>query len=85
MADQDNTTDGVDSTNLNISESADKIRLETQVKRGEGTRDEDRLKVKVKGSDPEDTAARLAETLAELDQQGVADTLRDTQAGASDD
>lgn len=74
-----------DQTNHNISESADKIRLETQVKRGDGTRDEDRLKVKVKGSNPGQTAQRLAETLAELENVGVAETLRETQPGSNDE
>jgi len=44
-----------------ISETADKIVLKTQVKRGQGTRDQDKLDVKVKGSDPAETAARLNE------------------------
>jgi len=73
-----------DETRLNISESADKIRLETQVKRGDGTRDEDRTKVKVKGDDPDETAARLAATLDALESHGVAETLRGTQPGAED-
>jgi hypothetical protein len=74
-----------DTTNLNVSESADKIRLETQVKRGDGTRDEDRIKVKIKGDSPGKTAQRLAETLDELESVGVADTLRNTQPGADDE
>ena len=64
----------------NLNESADKIRLETQVKRGEGTRDEDRMKVKVRGDDPDATAARLRETLDALAAEGVATELRNTRA-----
>ena len=68
-------------TTWRISESADKITLKTNVKRGSGTRDQDKLTVKVKGSNAEDTAAQLAATLDALEQEGVVKTLRDTQAG----
>jgi len=71
--------------NHTVNESADKIVLKTQVKRGDGTRDQDRLDVKVKGDSPEATAEKLAETLAALETEGVADTLRDTQPGADDE
>ena len=64
-----------------LSESKDKVRLETQVKRGDSTRDEDRIKVKIKGSNPEDTAAKLANTLDALEAEGIANTLRETQPG----
>ena len=73
-------TDGTTETNHNLNESADKIRLETQVKRGEGTRDEDRMKVKVRGDDPDATAARLRETLDALADEDVATELRNTRA-----
>jgi len=63
----------------NVSESADKIELHTKVKRGTGTRDQDTVKVKVKGDDPDDAAAKLAATLDALDAEGVTDTLRNTQ------
>ena len=66
-------------TRHTISESADKIRLDTKVKRGSGTRDQDEVKVSIKGNDPDETAERLAATLAALDEHGVADTLRETQ------
>lgn len=59
-------TDDADETHLNISESADKIRVETQVKRGTGTRDQDTIKVKVKGNDPDDVVDRLNATVAKL-------------------
>jgi len=68
----------------NISESADKIRVETQVKRGSGTRDEDRIKVKVKGDDPGDVVERLNATIENLHETG--DELRELQpAEESDD
>jgi len=68
-----------DNTQHTVSESADKIVLKTNVKRGNGTRDQDKLDVKVKGAHPEATAEKLADTLAALEEQGVANTLRKTQ------
>jgi len=79
MSDNDNTE-----TRRSISESADKITLKTSVKRGGGTRDQDKLDVKVKGADPEQTAQKLAETLDALAKNGVANTLRETQPGGDD-
>lgn len=70
-------TDDYDNTNLNVSESADKIRVETQVKRGGGTRDEDRIKVKVKGDDPADVVKKLNRTVELL--EFTADDLRAIQ------
>lgn len=70
-----------DNTQHTVSESADKIVLKAEAKRGTGTRDEDKVKLKIKGNDPEDTAAKLADTLAALESEGVADTLRATQPG----
>ena len=67
-----------------VSESADKIVLKTNVKRGSGTRDQDKIDVKIKGSDPEDTAAKLADTLDALEAEGIASTLRETQPGEND-
>ena len=64
-----------------VSESADKIVLKTNVKRGSGTRDEDKIDVKIKGSNPEDTAEKLRETLDALEAEGIANTLRETQPG----
>ena len=58
-------------------ESADKIRVETQVKRGEGTRDEDRIKIKVRGDEPSDVVEKLNETIEQL--HGTADELRGMQ------
>ena len=67
-----------------VSESADKIVLKTNVKRGSGTRDQDKIDVKIKGSDAEDTAAKLADTLDALEAEGIASTLRETQPGEND-
>jgi len=67
-------------TTHHVNESADKITLKTNVKRGSGTRDQDKLTVKVKDDDPEAAAAKLAATLTELEEHGVTATLRKTQA-----
>ena len=61
----------------NISESADKIRVETKVKRGSGTRDQDTIKVKVKGDEASEVVTQLNETVALL--QDTADELRGLQ------
>ena len=66
-------------TTHNVTESADKVTLTTKCKRGTATRDQDTVKVKVKGDDPDDAAAKLAATLDALDAEGVTDTLRATQ------
>ena len=70
--------------NHNVNESADKITLTTKVKRGTGTRDQDEIRLKVKGENPEDTAAKLAQTLDALEAACVADTLRNTQPEADE-
>jgi len=66
-----------------VRESADKIRVETQVKRGNGTRDEDRIKVKVRGDDPDDVVAQLNATVANL--RETADAVRSIQPESEDD
>ena len=73
-------TDDID-TRRTISESADKITLKTNVKRGTGTRDQDKLSVKIKGDDPDETAKRMADTLAALQEQGVSQFVRGIQPG----
>jgi hypothetical protein len=73
-----------DNTQHTVSESADKIVLKTDVKRGSATRDQDKISVKCKGADPEATAEKLADTLAALEAQGVANTLRETQPEESE-
>lgn len=65
--------------NKNISESADKIRLKTQLKRGSGTRDQDTIEVKIKGDDPVEAVHKLNETLERLAE--TADLARGTQPG----
>jgi len=74
-----------DNTKHTVSESADKIVLKTECKRGSETRDQDKVNIKVKGNDPDDTAQKLKATLDALEEQGVAQTLRETQPEVSDD
>jgi len=71
-------------TRYTVSESADKIVLKTEVKRGTGTRDQDKIDVKVKGNDPGPTVYKLARVLDSLESLDVADRLRETQPAAED-
>lgn len=73
----------VDTTQRNISESADKIRVETSLKRGDGTRDQDTIKVKVKGDDPDEVVDRLNATIENLCE--TADQARAIQPGGVDE
>jgi len=70
-------------TEHRISESADKLTLTTKVKRGSATRDEDRIKIKVKGDDPDEVVRKLERTVANL--QETTDDLRDLRAGDDDE
>jgi len=60
-----------------VNESADKITLNTKIKRGTDTRDQDEIKVKVKGNDPEEVVEKLNETVRKL--EGTAKSLRAMQ------
>jgi len=63
-----------------VNESADKIVLKTKLKRGTGTRDEDRIEVKVKGNDPQETAQKLHNTVLAIQCEDTVNKLRETQA-----
>jgi hypothetical protein len=67
-----------------INESADKIVLKTKIKRGTGTRDEDRIEVKVKGDDPQSVAAKLHNTVLAINGENTVNELRDTQPSDSE-
>jgi len=69
----------------NVQESADKIVLKTKIKRGNATRDEDRIEVKVKGNDPEQAAKKLHQTVVAIGNQNTVNALRGTQPSDSDD
>jgi hypothetical protein len=62
-----------------INESADKVVLKTKLTRGTGTRDQEKIDVKVKGQQPDQVAHKLKMTLDALEANGVAETLRETQ------
>ena len=55
----------------NVNESHDKIRLETDLTRGTGTRDQEKHKLKARGETPEDAAEALSDALAELEERDV--------------
>lgn len=74
-----------ENTTRNINESGDKIQLSTKIKRGEGTRDQDEIKVKVKGNDPEEAAEKLHETVVAIGGQGTVNALRGTQPSEDSD
>jgi hypothetical protein len=60
----------------NVNESHDKIRLETDVTRGTGTRDQEKHKLRARGETPEEAAAHLSEALAELEARDVFERAR---------
>jgi len=61
----------------NINESHDKIRLETDITRGTGTRDQEKHKLKARGETPEQAAANLSDALAELEERDVFQRARE--------
>jgi hypothetical protein len=73
-----------DTTTHHINESADKITLKTKLKRGTGTRDEDKYDLKVKGNDAEDVAETMATLQAAMQDHGLVDTTRAMQPGEDD-
>jgi len=64
-------TDDTTETRRSLKESADKIRLETDLTRGNGTRDQEKHKLKVRGDSPEAAAEALSDALAELEERDV--------------
>jgi len=68
-----------------INESADKIRLKTKIKRGEGTRDQDEIEVKVKGSDPQKAADTLHKTVLAVSYNQTVTAVRNTQPGENNE
>jgi len=64
-----------------VSESADKITLKTKLVRGEGTRDQDKIDVKVKSNDPQEAATKLHNTILAIKGENTPAELRNTQPG----
>ena len=54
-----------------MNESHDKVRLETDVTRGESTRDQEKHKLKARGETAEEAAEKLSDALAELEARDV--------------
>lgn len=67
-----------------ITETADKIRIQTKIKRGSGTRDQDTHNVKVRGRTPDEVARRMEKTIAELKDRDVFETVREIQSEGGD-
>ena len=67
----------------NVNESHDKIRLETDVTRGTGTRDQEKHKLKARGETPEEAAENLSGALRELEERDVFERAR--SVGGTDD
>jgi len=65
-----------------VNESADKITVKTKVTRGEGTRDQDKLTVKIKGNEPAEVVEKVNETVARL--HNTAEDLRAMQPDPQD-
>ena len=65
-----------ENTTRQLNESADKIRLKTQLKRGSQTRDQDTHDIKVRGETPEEAAQNLSAVLEELEMMDVFDRAR---------
>lgn len=63
-----------------ITESHDKIRIQTKIKRGTGTRDQDTHNVKVRGQNPDEVARRMEVTIFELQERDVFESVRQIQS-----
>lgn len=74
-----------DEVRYNVSESADKIVLKTTLKRGTATRDEDKVSVKVKESDPKEAAEKLHATVMLVREMGTVGVVRDMRADEVND
>jgi len=53
--------------------------LKTEIKRGNGTRDQDKIKIKVKGNDPDQAAQKLHDTVVAVGEKNTVNALRGTQ------
>jgi len=62
-----------------ITESADKLTVKLNIKRGSGTRDQDKGTIKAKGDSPEAVAENIEQTLDELEGRNLFERLRGTQ------
>ena len=63
-----------------ITETADKIRIQTKIKRGTGTRDQDTHNIKARGRTPDEVARRMEKTISELKDRDVFENVRQIQS-----
>lgn len=68
-----------------IRETADKLRIQTKIKRGTGTRDQDTHNIKVRGRDAEQVARRMEKTIFELQRRDVFENVRQIQSEGDDE
>lgn len=66
-------------TTHRVTESADKLTVKLKLKRGSGTRDQDKGTIKAKGDSPEAVADDIEHTLDELEDRDIFERLRGTQ------
>jgi len=70
--------------NHHINESADKIVLKTSIKRGSGTRDQDKYSLKIKGSDPKTVAQKMKELQVAMERRELIRDTRNIQPDQND-
>jgi len=71
-------------TDHNLNESFDKVRIKTQIKRGEGTRDQDTHDIKVRAPTSVEAAAAVSNVIEELENRDVFDRVRALQPDADE-
>lgn len=85
MRDVDYTDDDSIETDHNLNESFDKVRIKTQIKRGEGTRDQDTHDIKVRAPTSVEAAEALSNVIAELERHDVFGRVRALQPDVDDE
>lgn len=68
----------------NVNETNDKIRIETKIKRGTATRDQDTHKIKVRGETPAKAANNLDSVIQLLESRDVFERVRQLQTDTDD-
>jgi hypothetical protein len=77
----DDQSDDMAEQHHNVNELHDKIRLEADITRGTGTRDQEKHKLKARGETPEEAAEQLSESLRELEERDVFERARNVGGG----
>lgn len=70
------TDDTGDDRTHSVKESNEKVRLQTKIKRGTETRDQDTHNLKARGETAEEAAEKLSDALAELEERDVFERAR---------